>query len=59
MPPRPPSPPGSSFATTFVIGTAAALWFAAALVTGSRETVVMALGWLAILLLSVVTNLRR
>jgi hypothetical protein len=58
-----PSPPrasrGSRFSTTFVIGTTAAPWFAAALVTGARETVIMSLGWLAILLLGLAANVRR
>lgn len=59
MPSRPPSPRGSSFSTTFVLGTAAALWFAAAIVSGGTVPVFVALGWLAVLLLDFVLALRH
>ncbi len=51
MPSRAPSPRGSTFSTTFVLGTAAALWFAAAIVSGGTIPVLFALGWLAVLIL--------
>ena len=57
--PRCPRPAGPAFSTTFVIGTAASLWFAAALVTGAREPVIFASAWFVILLIDFRHNLKR
>jgi hypothetical protein len=59
LPSRPPPPPGSSFATTFVIGTAAAPWFAAAWITGGEIAGGFALGWALLLLVNLLRVLRR
>ncbi len=59
MPARPRPHWQSRFSTTFVIGTSAALWFAAALVTGERIAVYSAAGWLVILVLDLGLALRR
>ena len=57
--PAQPKPPGAAFSTTFVIGTSAALWFAAALVSGERMAVTFAVVWLVVLLIDFRHNLKR
>ena len=57
--PSRPQHPGPAFSTTFVIGTSASLWFAAALVSGERLAVVFAVVWLGVLLIDFRHNLRR
>ncbi|HEU4338883.1 MAG TPA: hypothetical protein VFS19_02345 [Planctomycetota bacterium] len=57
--PSRPKRAGPAFSTTFVIGAAAAPWFAAALLIGDRTPVTFACVWLAILLIDFSHNLRR
>jgi len=57
--PQRPRSAGPAFSTTFVIGTSAALWFAAALVTGAREPVIFASAWFVILVIDFRHNLKR
>jgi hypothetical protein len=56
---RRPEPRGSIFASTFVIGTAAAPWFAGAFLVGGNMAGTFALAWSVILALNLVIVLRR
>lgn len=60
LPSRPlPAPPGSSFATTFVIGVSSAPWFAAAWITGGPVANAFAAGWALVLLVNLLRVVRR
>ena len=54
LPVKPRAPRPRQFSTTFVLGTAAAPWFAAAGVSGDPLAVSFALVWLAVILLDLV-----